>query len=248
MTRIRLIHWKEEFGREHASQLRSAGYQVDFDVFNPTVSKDIREDPPAAIIIDLTRAPSQGRDLGLAFRKYKDTRTVPLIFAGGLQDKIDQIRQLLPDATFTNWNLIENAIQNAITKPPLDPIVPNSVFAGYSGTPLPKKLGIKADSKVILINAPDDFSDTLGKLPEGVVLYRGISKGDVNLWFIQSKADLEAQIKHMGELARNGPLWIIWPKKSSKLAGDLTQNSVRRTGLDNGLVDYKVCSIDPRDY
>ena len=112
MIRIRLIHWKEEFGREHASQLRSAGYQIDFDVFNPAVSKDIREDPPAAIIIDLTRAPSQGRDLGLAFRKYKDTRTVPLIFAGGAQDKIDQIRQLLPDATFTNWHSIENAIQN----------------------------------------------------------------------------------------------------------------------------------------
>ena len=101
MTRIRIIHWKEDIGQEHAARLREAGYEVEFELFNSYVLKEIRQEPPAAIIIDLTQSPSQGRDLGLAFRKFKDTRSVPLVFAGGARDKVEKIRKLLPDATFT---------------------------------------------------------------------------------------------------------------------------------------------------
>ena len=244
MTRIRIIHWNEENGQAHAARLREAGYQAEFEVFSSDSLKAIRQDPPAAIIIDLTRSPSQGRDLGLAFRKYKDTRSVPIVFVEGSPDKVDKIRKLLPDATFSNWGSIEDTIQIAIDNPPIDPIVPDSIFAGYCGTPLPKKLGIKVGYKVILINAPRDFADTLGKLPEDAVMHQGIGDGDLSLWFTQSLSDLQTQIKLMSKLTQNGPLWIIWPKKSSKLAGDLTQNIVRRTALDNGLVDYKVCSVD----
>lgn len=244
MFRIRLIHWNSKIASQRISELESLGYQVDFTPINPTELRQIRQHPPDIIVIDLTRSPSQGRDLGLNFRIFKDTRFVPLVFAGGDPDKVMPLKDLLPDATFTGWENIGLEIEKVLQAPPADPIVPSSVFAAYAGTPLPKKLGIKPGSRVILINAPEFFHETLGSLPEGAVLTKGFQKGDVHLWFTTAQSDLEANIQKMAILAEAGPLWIIWTKKSSKLAGDLTQNIVRQTGLKNGLVDYKVCSVD----
>ncbi len=244
MRRIRLIHWNVDQAKRRMTQLGAHGYKVEYAPLDAKELQAIRANPPDAIIIDLTRSPSQGRDLGINLRMYKDTRYVPLVFAGGAPDKVARVRDLLPDATFTDWVVIDADMKKAISAPPKDPVVPDSVFAAYAGTPLPKKLGIKADARVTLIDAPEDFENTLGELPEGVVLIRGDGEGDVHLWFTRARSDLEIRIQRMGELAASGPLWIIWPKKTSKLASDLTQPVVRQAGLDSGLVDYKVCSLD----
>ncbi|KPJ90595.1 MAG: hypothetical protein AMS18_10465 [Gemmatimonas sp. SG8_17] len=118
-------------------------------------------------------------------------------------------------------------------------------MAGYSGTPLPKKLGIKQDTTVILVGSPQDFETTLGPLAEGVTLRKQArGKCDLVVWFPKSKKDLEQRVKQMGDLAGKGGIWIAWPKKASGAKSDLTQAIVRGCGLAAGLVDYKICSID----
>ncbi|MFA6957321.1 MAG: DUF3052 domain-containing protein [Thermoanaerobaculia bacterium] len=118
--------------------------------------------------------------------------------------------------------------------------------AGYSGTPLPKKLGIKPGATVLLVSAPAGFADTLGELPPGAKLARS-SRSPVPtiLLFVRSQATLAKAFEPATmKLSTPGALWIIWPKKSSPLAGDLGENEIRAFGLARGFVDYKVCAVD----
>ena len=245
MHRVRLIHWKASEAEERAEWLRSAGYEVTWGALTPAGLQKLRENPPNAVVIDLSRAPSQGRDLALSLRKRKSTRYVPLVFVDGDTKKVAGIKELLPDAVYTTWDEIRISLEQAIDSPPSDPVVPDSVFAAYAGTPLPKKLGIKADSVVALVGAPEGFEETLGELPEGVVVHRTTDeRPDVALWFVRSREVLGGHIEEMVAFADRGGLWIVWPKKSSGIASDLSQIVVRKVGLAAGLVDFKVCSID----
>ncbi len=117
--------------------------------------------------------------------------------------------------------------------------------AGYSGTPLPKKLGIKADSVVALVDAPEDFEQTLGPLPEGARIRRlARGRSDVALWFVTSRAALAQGLHAWLERDDWHGLWICWPKKASGVRSDLGDEPVRRLALAAGLVDSKVCAID----
>jgi hypothetical protein len=120
--------------------------------------------------------------------------------------------------------------------------------AGYSGTPLPQKLGIREGHQIALLGAPPDFADTLGELPLGVAVAHGLTGRipfDVILLFTMSQADLEKRFMAAAvRLATAGGLWVAWPKKTSGFTTDVTENTVRAVGLDAGLVDNKVCAID----
>jgi hypothetical protein len=213
--------------------------------FDRDALRVLKESPPLAVVIDLTRAPSQGRDVAVGIRKGMATRNVPLIFVEGASEKVERIRTLLPDAVYTEWGSIENALKEAIANPPVKPVVPGSVMDAYVGTPLPKKLGIKSGSVVLLVNAPEGFEATLGELPEGATLLVSEKKpSDVTLWFTTSSAQLKKGIEKMVERADRGGLWILWPKKSSGVQSDLSQTVVRRVAMAAGLVDFKVCSVD----
>ncbi len=117
--------------------------------------------------------------------------------------------------------------------------------AGYSGTPLPKKLGIKEGTRVALLGAPAGFEDTLGELPHGTIARRDArGAADLTLWFVRSRAEL---LKGMGKLApraEGSGLWIVWAKKTSPLAGDVSESDVRTTALAAGIVDFKICAVD----
>lgn len=120
-------------------------------------------------------------------------------------------------------------------------------MAGYSGTPLAKKLGIKPGSVVVVTGGvPAGFEGTLD-LPEGVRLFRQLRPGpvDVMVFFVDRLAELE---RRWNELAKRmhpaGGFWVAWPKKASKRPTDITEDVVRRIGLAGGLVDNKVCAID----
>jgi len=121
-------------------------------------------------------------------------------------------------------------------------------MAGYSGTPLPKKLGIKPGHLVALLNAPPDFEDTLAGLPDGVTLREGLrGRGpfDVILLFAERETVLRRRFQDaMARLAVDGGLWVGWPKKASGRPTDLSDGLVRELGLETGLVDNKVCAID----
>ena len=119
-------------------------------------------------------------------------------------------------------------------------------MAGYSGTPLAKKLGIKSGARVALLHAPDDFEHTLAPLPEDVVLRRN-ARGplDVILLFVTRQTELARRFQRLTMLLESdGGLWIAWPKRASRVVTDLHFEPVQRIGLDAGLVDNKVCAID----
>ena len=137
-------------------------------------------------------------------------------------------------------------------------------MAGYSGTPLPRKLGIKPGTRLGLVGAPDDFAATLGELPDDVSprpVVRGKDQFDVIVCFARSSQELARALPALpARLHPAGGLWIAWPKKSAKktvkktakqaaadadgLPSDLTEAEVRARGLATGLVDNKVCAID----
>ena len=122
---------------------------------------------------------------------------------------------------------------------------PRSVFDAYAGTPLFKKLGIKDGSRVSLVDAPQRFESKLGDLPEGVLLQRNKNTpSNLTLWFVTSSEYLQNHIHSMRRSIGKDGLWVIWPKKTSDIQTDLNQVSVRRIGMDAGLVDYKIASID----
>jgi hypothetical protein len=116
-------------------------------------------------------------------------------------------------------------------------------MAGYSGTPLTKKLGIKAGNTIMLIDAPVGFAL---ELPEGVTVRRRLGGHlDVVLVFVMARADFERWIEALGRAIRpDGSIWVAWPKKASKVATDMTEHVVRDVVLPRGLVDVKVAAID----
>jgi hypothetical protein len=120
--------------------------------------------------------------------------------------------------------------------------------AGYSGTPLPVKLGIGEDDEVALIGAPERFEDTLGDLPGVASLHTDLAddaRYDVIVAFMTRRSELEAELPRLR--ARMAPacgLWIAWPKRASGVPTDLTDDVVREVALPTGLVDNKVCAID----
>jgi hypothetical protein len=120
-------------------------------------------------------------------------------------------------------------------------------MSGYSGTPLPRKLGIKEGASLALVGAPGAFLEsTLAPLPDRVEV-RGRVRGplDVIVFFTTSRAELERRFgKLAAALAPAGALWIAWPKRASGVATDLTEDVLREVGLPQGLVDTKVCAID----
>lgn len=132
-------------------------------------------------------------------------------------------------------------------------------MTGYSGTPLPRKLGIKSGHRVAILSAPDALRGTLGERAEGVKVRtrlpvrRGGSKAnaaaprglDVILAFVKRRAELERRLaRFMDALDPDGGLWIAWPKRASGVATDLTEDIVREVGVAAGMVDNKVCAID----
>lgn len=122
----------------------------------------------------------------------------------------------------------------------------NMISSGYSGTPLAKKLGIKPGHKVRLVNVPAHYFDLFADWPENVtVLKDQVTKKNLVHYFTKNAKDLADDIASLqSEIEANGIIWISWPKKSSKVPTDITEDTVRALALINGLVDIKVCAVD----
>jgi hypothetical protein len=121
----------------------------------------------------------------------------------------------------------------------------SSAAVGYSGTPLPKKLGIRDNYSVVLVNAPDRFERKLDPLPAYAKIVSDPKDANVAVLFAPSLAELARDFRPLAKaLPERTALWIAWPKKTSGVKTDLDGNVVRTFGLDSGWVDYKVCAID----
>jgi hypothetical protein len=118
---------------------------------------------------------------------------------------------------------------------------------GYSGTPLPQKLGIKPDMSIAVLKAPPDIEAILGDLPEGVtVSHRLTGHRDLVLIFITRQVDFASRLPGLiSAIAPNGMIWVAWPKRASKIETDMTEDVIREIVLPaSALVDVKVCAID----
>jgi hypothetical protein len=119
-------------------------------------------------------------------------------------------------------------------------------MAGYSGTPLAKKLGIKAGAKVLLLEAPADYLTVVEPLPDDVEFVEKLaSDTDLVHLFVKQKAVLAKALRQCRSLLKpTGIIWISWPKKSAKVPTDITEDTVREVALPLGFVDIKVCAVD----
>ncbi len=121
-------------------------------------------------------------------------------------------------------------------------------MAGYSEKSLVQKLGIKSGMRLIILNAPEDYDTTLGRLPDAVEVVDTFDGSfDLIQFFATESTQLGAEFPRLKNgLSQTGMLWVSWPKKAAKIPADLNENIIRETGLSNGLVDVKVCAVDER--
>lgn len=118
-------------------------------------------------------------------------------------------------------------------------------MSGYSGKPLTQKLGVKPETTVVLIDAPEGAEALLEPLPDGAMLRRGNrGRREMTLWFVTERAAFERRLEGVAAAVGEGTLWMAWPKRSSGVPTDITEDTIRDVVLPRGLVDTKVCAID----
>jgi hypothetical protein len=117
--------------------------------------------------------------------------------------------------------------------------------AGYSGTPLAKKLGIKESSSVAVLGTPDGYRDLLAPLPDGVAFAARVSGStDIVHLFVTQSEELAGELAVLRQAIRpDATVWVSWPKKSSKVPTDVTEETIREVALPLGFVDVKVCAV-----
>jgi CheY-like chemotaxis protein len=247
MPLVRLVCWKQDLALERARLVEEAGFHVDASPLDPGgLIGHFRANLPAAVLIDLERLPSHGREVAVALRNSKTTRHIPIVFAGGLEEKVERVRKELPDAQFTGWNGVARALKKALRNAPSEPVQPPTHMERWAGSSLVKKLGFAPNMKAALLGAPEDFAEKLGELPEGIEIQtRLTSQTKLAIWFVRSRRELESGTELVSaRLPMGSSVWIVHPKQAGRYRVDFNQNDVRAAGLAAGLVDYKVCAVD----
>jgi hypothetical protein len=247
MSLVRLICWKEDLARERAALLKAARLEVDASPLNTSrLIGRIMANPPSAIVIDLDRMPSHGLAVGVVLRRSLSARRIPLVFAGGAEEKASRIRQELPDAVFTPWSAIGPAVRRAVKSAPSDPVQPRPLLERYESSGLVRKLGLKPGMICALIQAPEGFEERIDDLPEDLEFQPKITAAtNLAIWFVRSRAEVEfAAGRASLRLPQGASLWIVYPKRSGRYSVDFTLTDVRAAALSAGLVDFKICAVD----
>lgn len=246
---VRLVCWNDELAQQHAREITKLGYRVEAGSLRGSSAfiSHFRDLKPAAVVIDLDRLPSHGREIGVVLRSSKTTRHIPLVYVGGEEEKVARIRNELPDAAFTSWQKLSAALKHAIASPPIAPVRPTPHMERWGAASLPQKLGIAANMQVALIGgAEDGLVEIIGELPENASICPRIGAHTrLVLYAAHSLRELDAAINHAQTyLPEGASFWIIHPKSAAKQHTDFNQNDVRSLALASGFVDYKVCSVD----
>lgn len=244
---VLVVHWKEAEVPPRLARVRDAGYAARWaGADGRAAGERLRAKRPDAVVIDLGRLPSHGRAMAGWLRQQKAWRAIPLVFVAGDPEKTERLRADLPDAVYVDgWDEVGDGLREALSrKPPERPATLDR--PDYSGTPLAKKLGIRAGASVVLLGAPPGFEGALAPLPADVRAgTRARADADVVILFARSRVELARRLAGPAQTLRPGSgLWIAWPKKAAGIPSDLDGNAVRAAGLATGLVDNKVCAID----
>ncbi len=245
MGTVRLISNHPKIA-ERAQLLHGKGVVIDASPLEKlsSVVGEMARLNPAILVLDLDKTPSRGREIAIALRTSRAARHIPILFVGGLPEKVDRIRGEIPDVHFAEWADAARKMREVLKQPQaMHAAMPHR---SYAATPLPTKLGIRARMQVALVAAPDGFEGILGELPEGAALgSRVTAKTELALCFVRSWAELSGTVDLLaGQLPVGASVWIVYPKRGLRQASDLNENVIRDAGLGAGLVDYKVCSVN----
>jgi hypothetical protein len=240
-----LVHAEEAAGAACARDLARLGYRVVRRRWSGPEIGRAKVNSPAAVLINLSRTPSLGRDVAIAMRSHRALLSVPFLLVDGAPEVVANLKKFLPDAVVTDKPRIKTSLAGVLKKQPLGARL-LSVFAAYESAPLAKKLGIKAGSMVAVRDAPGGLRGKLGELPAGArLMIHGKAPRDLTMWFVHSHDVLVAEMSAMKRHAGSGALWILWNKTPSPdVDTRLTQLTVRKAGLDANLVDFKITRVD----
>jgi CheY-like chemotaxis protein len=245
---VYLVHWRSAETEPLVRVIQDAGHHVEYDpaADGGAVYKAIRRRPPDAVVIDLSRLPSHGRELAIGLRGAKSTRHVPIIFVGGASDKAAAIRSQLPDAIYVeSASQLGEALEQARTARLATPVVPVQMMDRYGGRTVAQKLGIREGSTVGVIDPPSGYTAAIGELPAGARFDEDPRAAcEVTLWFIHDLDGYRSKARRMRALAGATKLWILWRKKSAAPESGLSERVIRETAASVGLVDYKICAVD----
>jgi hypothetical protein len=237
---VRLFHWNAAEAAPLISDLRAAGHSIEYDEDFRAYWR-ARDSPPDAFVVDLSRRPSHGREVAIVLRGSKTTRHIPILFVDGEPGKVQEVRRTLPDAVYTSRAHLAAAIRRA--KPIASPVAPTQMMDRYAGRTAAQKLGITKGIALAVVDPPADYVKAIGKLPEGA-WFEEDDRVDckITLWFLHDFGVFEAALPKMRRVAERSKLWILWRKgKQDGIDG----NIVRRGANEFGLVDYKICAVNP---
>jgi hypothetical protein len=234
-VRVVVIHYEPVEAAALAERLRRDGIVAEpYRYLGTRGFRELRADPPDAILIDLMRMPSYGRAIGAVLRETKSTRAIPIVFLEGDPEKTARVRELLPDAGYAKLPRLGSELKRAVGHAPADPVMPGPRVA-----PLVKKLRIPEGGTVSLIGAPEGFEGVLG----GARATRS-RDGDVVLLFARTAAAIGRDLPKLARILPSRRLWVVWPKRTSRAAGDLSLPQIHDACAPLGLVAYKTCSVD----
>jgi CheY-like chemotaxis protein len=241
MPRVRLFHWRAAEADAVIESLRSARHEVDYDERAQDSVREMRRRMPDVVVIDLSRLPSRGRDVAAFLRARKTMRHIPIVFVNGTEERVEAIRQSIPDAVYVSVAKLRSAVRQAAANRPVDPVVPQTMMERYATRTTAQKLGIREDSTVAVIDPPRNYDIGLER-DTGVSEWYGPPDGvpaDITLWFVHDAAACIEALPDMRKIAARTRLWIVWRKGS-----DVKQPFLRESAAAVGLVDYKICAVD----
>jgi hypothetical protein len=258
MGRLRLFHWNADEASPVADILLRAGFEVNYEAkFTPQLFRSVCHAPPDAVVIDLSRLPSHGREVATALRGNKLTRQIPILFLDGAPEKVTIVRQTLPDAAYCQRARLVAAVRRCIKERPENPVVPTQMMDRYATRSTAQKLGIRAGVKVAVVDAPRDYARVIGVLPEAVEFCEracsesGADSGGesstgcaVTVWFVEEPEAFLTGLPKMRRAAATSKLWVAWPKKAARRDTLLNETMIRDMAIESGLVDYKICSVN----
>jgi hypothetical protein len=238
MAFVQIIHWKPEEAGSLVEACRAAGFEAECG----NTPRVLRARVPDAVVIDLNRLPSHGREVGVWMREAKKTRHVPIVYVDGDPDKVERIRAMLPDATFTTAARIRAALKSAVRKGVAQPSIPPPAIERFGGRSAAQKIGIKPGMRVAVIDPAPGYEALLGALPDGAELIEDPAKPQLlTLWFIHSFDGLMNSLDAMRRIAPRTRLWIVWRKGGTR---EVTFHSILTAGSEVGLALSKLCAVN----
>lgn len=243
---VHLVHWDPVDARARVAALTALGHAVTWldGVTGTPLMRALRASGADLFLLDLSRRPSHSREVAMALRRSPATRATPIVAAGGDAEAVARLRALLPDVPCAAWGRMRTVLPKALRTAPAAPIVPREHL--LSGRPLAQKLGLAAGDRMAVVAAPPGFGTQLEPLPDGARLRATADRSATRfLWFVRSRRELDAAVARLAALVTTQVAWLAWPKAASGTPTDVNGNHVREAGLAAGLVDFKVCSIDP---